>query len=77
MRRYSDFSRTKSYNERKGVVVDLTEQGSIDDQAAKWIAKLDFDEPSKETLAAFKQWINQSPEHREAAVQNPKLTLEG
>ena len=50
----------------KGEVIDFTHQGSIDDQAANWVAKLDFDEPSKETLAAFKQWINQSPEHKAA-----------
>ena len=46
--------------------MDLSEQGSIDDQAARWVARLDFYQPSPETLAAFKQWINQSAEHRQA-----------
>ena len=50
----------------KGVVVDITEQASVDDQAAKWVAKLDLDKPSRQTLAEFKHWINQSPEHKAA-----------
>ena len=53
-------------SQQRGAVVDLSEQGSIDDQAARWVARLDFDQPSPETLAAFKQWINQSAEHRQA-----------
>jgi transmembrane sensor len=58
---HSEFHKTS-----KGAVVNFTEQGSVDDQAAKWVARLDFDEPSQETLVAFRQWINQSPQHREA-----------
>ncbi len=49
-----------------GAVVDFSEQGSIDDQAARWVARLDVDEPAVATLAEFKRWINQSPEHRQA-----------
>lgn len=57
---------SSSQKVHKGAVVDFTNQGSIDDQAARWVAKLDFDEPDKETFEAFKQWINQSSEHRTA-----------
>lgn len=47
-------------------IVDITQQGSIDDQAAVWVAKLDSDQPAPETIAAFKAWINQSADHRKA-----------
>lgn len=53
-------------SEKTGAVVDITQQGSIDDQAATWVAKLDSDQPNIDTLAAFKQWINQSPAHKKA-----------
>ena len=48
------------------VVVGLSEQGSIDDQAAHWVARLDSDELSETTLADFKRWLKQSAEHRQA-----------
>ena len=47
-------------------VVDFSGQGSIDDQAARWVARLDVDQPSAATLADFKQWVRQSAAHREA-----------
>lgn len=36
---------------------------SVYDQAAYWVAKLDGDKPSEDTLAAFSQWVNASPAH--------------
>ncbi len=47
-------------------VVDIDEQSSLDDQAAKWVARLDDDTPSDSTLREFRQWAQQSPRHREA-----------
>ena len=45
-------------------VVAFPGNDSIDDQAAQWVAKLDTDSPSRETVTQFKQWLNQSPEHK-------------
>lgn len=45
-------------------VIDFPNQGSIDDQAAEWVATLDGDQLDKATVQQFKQWLNQSPEHR-------------
>jgi len=47
-------------------VVDLNEQGSIDDQAAYWVARLDGERPAPSVLVKFKYWINQSPAHKNA-----------
>lgn len=46
-------------------VVEFPETDSLKDQAAQWVAKLDTDKPDAATLRAFKQWINQSDEHRQ------------
>ena len=53
-------------SQQRGAVVDLSEQGSIDDQAARWVARLDFEEPNPTIVADFKRWINQSPAHWQA-----------
>ena len=44
-------------------VIEFTDYDSLEDQTASWVAKLDGD-PDEATIAAFKRWINQSPEHR-------------
>ena len=56
----------KQTPEEKGAVVDITQQGSIDNQAATWVARLDSEQHNADTLAAFREWINQAPEHRKA-----------
>ena len=45
-------------------VVDFPDTETLEDQAASWVSKLDADQPSKATVTAFKQWVNQSAEHR-------------
>jgi transmembrane sensor len=37
----------------------------IEAEACAWIAQLDGDEPSREDLMAFREWINRSPQHHE------------
>ena len=49
-----------------GDIVDINQQGSIEDQAAHWLARLDDEPPSPETKAAFKHWVRQSPQHKAA-----------
>lgn len=51
---------------KQPAVIDMNDPGSLDDQAAKWVAQLDGEAPSKATLKAFRQWTRQSPAHRKA-----------
>lgn len=37
----------------------------IEVEACAWIAQLDGKTPSRQDLAAFREWINRSPQHRE------------
>jgi transmembrane sensor len=37
----------------------------IEVEACAWIAQLDGQTPSKQDLAAFREWVNRSPQHRE------------
>jgi transmembrane sensor len=37
----------------------------IEVEACAWIAQLDGKTPSREDLAAFREWVNRSPQHRE------------
>lgn len=46
--------------------INATRQKSLDDEAAVWVARLDYDEPSEATLRDFKAWVRQSPSHRKA-----------
>lgn len=45
-------------------VIDFPKDESVQTQAARWLAALDVDHPSEETLAAFKLWINANEVHR-------------
>lgn len=47
-------------------VVALSDLECVDSQAARWVARLDNGQPSPQTLADFKFWINQSPAHKRA-----------
>jgi len=46
-------------------VIDFPPVGTVQSQAAKWLAVLDSDNPSPVQIAEFKKWIAQSEEHRE------------
>ncbi|ARN73806.1 FecR family protein [Oceanicoccus sagamiensis] len=46
-----------------GKVIEMPQGNALSDQAAGWIAALDADPVSDETLAAFRQWVNAAPEH--------------
>ena len=48
----------------ENTVVELLVPNTAEAQAYQWLAKLDADETSAEDMAAFKQWINQSEQHR-------------
>lgn len=43
----------------------LPGQRAIEAEACAWIAQFDGKQPSKEDLAAFHEWINRSPKHKE------------
>ena len=51
-------------NSSQPTVIEFPDNASLDDQAASWLGKLDADQPSAATIAGFKQWLNQSPQHR-------------
>lgn len=55
---------THSDNDPQAKVVGFPEADSLSDQAARWVARLDADNPDKATLNEFKHWIKQNPEHR-------------
>lgn len=48
-------------------VIPLVDPGTLEAQAAEWIARLDREPPSPEDLAAFAAWRALGPLHRQAA----------
>jgi transmembrane sensor len=53
----------KQANDQKLVV--FPEPRTIESQAARWLAKLDAENPSREDIEAFKQWIAEDKQHRQ------------
>lgn len=51
------------FEEKPSKVIEFPDNATLADQAAQWVSKLDVSEPDQETVAAFKQWYAQSPEH--------------
>ncbi len=49
--------------QRPAEVLEFPETGSLEDQTAAWVSKLDSDALDEDSIAAFKQWCKQSPEH--------------
>lgn len=47
-------------------VFDLKTHNNVEMEAAAWIVQLDGKKPSKEDLAALREWSRRSPYHREA-----------
>ena len=47
-----------------GAVLDFPDNKTVQTQASEWLAKLDAEQPSKNDLAAFKQWVNADNAHR-------------
>lgn len=45
-------------------IVAFPDRHSIEAEACEWIARLHGDEPTAEDLAAFREWIGRSPQHR-------------
>lgn len=54
-------------------VLDFPDGETLEDQAAQWVSKLDAQAPSVATVAAFKQWIKQSDEHRKVFEKHMAL----
>ncbi|MEM1140956.1 MAG: FecR family protein [Pseudomonadota bacterium] len=42
------------------------DRSEVDKEACAWIAQFDGGEPSAADLEAFREWVNRSPQHREA-----------
>jgi transmembrane sensor len=47
-------------------VVDIREPNAIEAEASAWIVQLDGKPPSKEDIAALREWMSRSPRHLEA-----------
>lgn len=56
-----------------GRVIEFPETETVQDQAAEWLARLDADDLEADTIAAFKQWLRQSPEHRQVFEKHQRL----
>jgi transmembrane sensor len=54
---------TGSAEPKPATVIEFPDNATLADQAALWVSKLDVSEPDRETVAAFKRWYVQSPEH--------------
>src|ERR1700761_352341 len=50
----------------KGKVLTFPDAAAIEGEAAGWVARFDAGEVSARDQAAFQEWLNRSPLHREA-----------
>ena len=66
MSNQSDTHNPGHSSDHSAAVLDFPDIQTIDSQASEWLAKLDAEQPSPKDLAAFKQWVNADPEHRQA-----------
>jgi len=66
MSNHSDTHNPGDSSDHSAAVLDFPDIQTIDSQASEWLAKLDAEQPSPNDLAAFKQWVNADPEHRQA-----------
>lgn len=66
MSNHSDTHNPGHSSDHSAAVLDFPDIQTIDSQASEWLAKLDAEQPSPNDLAAFKQWVNADPEHRQA-----------
>jgi len=50
-------------------VIKIVDRQTVDAIAASWLAQLDGGDLSAADMAAFREWLNRSPEHRETLLR--------
>lgn len=54
-------------------VIKIVDRQTVDAIAASWLAQLDGGDLSPADMAAFREWLNRSPEHRETLVRMSRV----
>lgn len=54
-------------------VIKIVDRQTVDAIAAAWLAQLDGGDLSRADMAAFREWLNRSPEHRETLVRMARV----
>lgn len=54
-------------------VIKIVDRQTVDAIAASWLAQLDGGDLSPADMAAFCEWLNRSPEHRETLIRMARL----
>ena len=66
MSNHKDTHSPSDSSDNSAAVLEFPDIKTVQTQASQWLAKLDAEQPSAQDLAAFKQWVNAAPEHRQA-----------
>lgn len=56
-----------------GSVIKIVDRQTVDAIAAAWLAQLDGGDLSPADLAAFREWINRCPEHRQTLLRAARI----
>ncbi|PQA87674.1 FecR family protein [Hyphococcus luteus] len=54
-------------------VIKIVDRQTVDAIAAAWLAQLDGGDLSPADMAAFREWLNRSPEHRETLIRMARV----
>ncbi|WP_375203511.1 FecR family protein [Hyphococcus sp.] len=54
-------------------VIKIVDRQTVDAVAASWLAQLDGGDLSPADMAAFREWLNRSPEHRETLARMARV----
>src|SRR5579872_6688992 len=60
----------------KGKILTFPDTAAIEAEAAAWVARFDADAVSAKDQAAFQEWLNRSPLHRQAIADYGNLWSE-
>ena len=66
MSNHKDTHNPSDSSDNSAAVLEFPDIKTVQTQASQWLAKLDAEQPSAQDLAAFKQWVNAAPDHRQA-----------
>lgn len=66
MSNHKDTHSPSDSSDNSAAVLEFPDIKTVQTQASQWLAKLDAEQPSAQDLAAFKQWVNAAPDHRQA-----------
>ncbi len=62
-----------NHKAKMGKVINIRETDRIEDDAARWIVRLDGGSPDEETIDAFSSWLEQDQRHRARFVELASL----